>query len=197
MKRALVVFFSLFSLCIPVFASATGTPPQWFGSTTTEVFVGNSMNVDVTVTDIDAGVFVARFTANDGTNESTHELQITIHEVEEENTLPEWFGPENASTTLGELLEFDITFTDADGDDLVITTELPEGALYDTTAGKFSWTPNATGTFEAIFFAFDGTSTSTHTTDIDVRSPNVPPVNHPPEFIGFNPPATATTTVLY
>ncbi|KKU51348.1 MAG: hypothetical protein UX74_C0028G0001, partial [Parcubacteria group bacterium GW2011_GWA2_47_10b] len=150
MKRALVVFFSLFSLCIPVFASATGTPPQWFGSTTTEVFVGNSMNVDVTVTDIDedeltittdlpgnaeydyfngrfiwtpieAGVFVARFTANDGTNESTHELQITIHEVEEENTLPEWFGPENASTTLGELLEFDITFTDADGDDLVIT----------------------------------------------------------------------------
>ncbi|KKW02569.1 MAG: hypothetical protein UY36_C0006G0026, partial [Parcubacteria group bacterium GW2011_GWA1_49_11] len=37
------------------------------------------------------------------------------------NHAPQWFGPENASTTLGELLEFDITFTDADGDDLVIT----------------------------------------------------------------------------
>jgi hypothetical protein len=113
----------------------------------------------------------------------------------DENHLPEFSGPTNASTVVETNLEFVVTANDVDGNpdalgnEVSLSQELPEGASYDAGAGLFSWTPASAGNFTAKFFATDGIGTSTHEVIIDVSEPCD---NRLPEIIG---PDTATTTV--
>ena len=114
----------------------------------------------------------------------------------EENRLPVFTGPQQATTTVATLLEFTVTAGDPDGDALVITANLPHKATYATSTGLFAWIPEQTGTSTATFFAFDGTGTSTHETFITVMATSTE-INLPPLFIDFAPPTTATVHELY
>src|SRR3989344_2039366 len=116
---------------------------------------------------IDSGTSTAIFSAFDGTGTSTRSVVIEVSELAG-NDLPIIIGPETATTTVDTLLEFTVTASDPDGDPLTITSNLPTGAGYNATSGLFSWTPTATGTSTAIFFAFDGTGTTTHDVIIEV-----------------------------
>ncbi len=86
----------------------------------------------------------------------------------DENELPIWTGPTEATTTVSDLLSLTITATDPDNDPLTITTDVPTGASYVATSSLFTWTPTATGTYSALFEAFDGTGTSTHILTVNV-----------------------------
>lgn len=100
------------------------------------------------------------------------------------NQLPIWSGPTHASTTVNTLLELTIAVVDPDGDTLEATTTLPNGARYDISTGKFSWTATATGTYEATFGAYDGTGTSTHMLTIEVGETSTSTENRLPVWDG-------------
>lgn len=118
-----------------------------------------------------------------------------------ENHLPVFTGPSQATTTLGNILEFTVTAADPDSDPLIFSSELPENASWATSTGVFSWTPVATstlGTTTARFFASDGIGTSTHEVLIEVFEPEATTTpNLPPFFVNFAPPTSATSTELY
>src|SRR3989344_8577707 len=104
------------------------------------------------------------------------------------NQLPVWTGPTNATSTVGDLIEFTVTVEDPDNEPLVITTVLPDGASYDEPSGQFSWRPNTAGIHYARFNASDGRGSSLHKVTIEVTEHE----NHLPIFTG---PESATTTV--
>ena len=118
-----------------------------------------------------------------------------------ENHLPVFTGPSQATTTLGNTLEFTVTASDPDDDPLIFSSELPEGANWATSTGLFAWTPQATsslGTTTARFFASDGIGTSTHEVLLEVLEPEATTTpNLPPFFVNFAPPTSATSTELY
>ena len=152
----------------------------------------------------EAGSYIAKFTVCDSRGDSaTLEIVINVTPHPAENHLPMIIGPETATTTVDTLLEFTVTASDPDGDLLTITSNLPTGAGYNATSGLFSWTPTATGTSTAIFFAFDGTGTTTHDVIIEVFPEDEDDdggggsQNSPPSFIDFNPPIIATSTEAY
>src|SRR3989344_5568569 len=151
---------------------------------------------------IDSATSTAMFSAFDGTGTSTRSVVIEVSELAG-NDLPIIIGPETATTTVDTLLEFTVMASDPDGDLLTITSNLPTGAGYNATSGLFSWTPTATGTSTATFFAFDGTGTTTHDVIIEVFPEDEDDdggggsQNSPPTFVDFNPPIIATSTEAY
>ena len=85
-----------------------------------------------------------------------------------ENTPPVIEGPDYASTTTGELLEFEVTFSDPQGDDLTLELILPDGATYDEALHLFSWTPVAVVTTTATFNVSDGEFLTTHVVSLEI-----------------------------
>jgi hypothetical protein len=129
-----------------------------------------------------------------------------------ENHPPVWLGPDVATTTVSELLEFSATVSDEDGDELEISFTIPGGAVYNTASGTFSWLPDATGSFIAEFVASDGLSTSTHEVLIEVieaedngngdngnggNGGGGGSGNLPPYFVDFTPSTSATSDESY
>lgn len=141
-----------------------------------------------------AGTFNANFYATDGKATSTHCVTIEVSpKSEHENTLPIFAGPESVTIEVNHKIEFVVTVNDPDGDQVELTTKLPEGASYNESEGLFSWTPTQVGEYKAKFFTFDGTGTSTHKVHISVTPPNNQGGNTLPIFTG---PDEATTTVF-
>ena len=71
----------------------------------------------------------------------------------------------------GELLEFNISATDADGDQLVYSaSNLPEGASFDPNTQTFSWTPryHQAGVYTVHFEVSDGELTDSEDVTITV-----------------------------
>jgi len=86
----------------------------------------------------------------------------------------------NKSVNEGELLQFAISATDADGDSLTYSaSNLPTGASFDAGTRTFSWTPSfdQAGTYSDIHFEVsDGELTDSENITITVSNVNRPPV---------------------
>lgn len=76
-------------------------------------------------------------------------------------------------------LTFKINAKDADGDRLVLSASgLPQGAVFNTTSGNFTWTPSTgqAGVYTITFKVSDGYLTDSQSVTITVKKPNNPPV---------------------
>ena len=91
-------------------------------------------------------------------------------------------GPKEA--IIDHLLQFTISASDPDGDDLTNTTStLPLGANFDDKTGEFTWTPTTqqTGSFEVTFSVSDG-----ELSDSEVVTITVSTVSQPLTIISVN-----------
>ena len=82
-------------------------------------------------------------------------ITITIGNV---NRAPEFSTIDPPSINENELLEFTVSATDPDGDNIFLSSgELPLGAAFNTTTGVFSWIPDywMAGTYTVVFSATD------------------------------------------
>lgn len=88
------------------------------------------------------------------------------------NSAPVISGVEDQTVSVGEKVEFTVSATDADGDNVTLAAkDLPKGAEFDAKTGKFSWDSAAEGEYTITFTANDGTDTATKTMKLSVTSP--------------------------
>ena len=124
-----------------------------------------------------AGSFQVIFSVSDnGSPVMTDSEEITIA-VGNVNQAPVLNPIGNQSVNEGELLEFVVSATDPDGDDLNYeAADLPTGASFDTTTQTFSWTPEfgQAGSFQVIFSVSDnGSPVMTDSEEITIAVGNV------------------------
>ena len=124
-----------------------------------------------------AGSFQVIFSVSDnGSPVMTDSEEITIA-VGNVNQAPVLNPIGNQSVNEGELLEFVVSATDPDGDDLTYeAADLPTGASFDTTTQTFSWTPEfgQAGSFQVIFSVSDnGSPVMTDSEEITIAVGNV------------------------
>jgi len=122
------------------------------------------------------------FKVNDGEFDSNiATVSITVNPVNDPPVL-EPIG--NKSVTEGNLLEFDISAIDPDGDNLtyLAAPPLPAGASLNSATGQFTWTPDyhQAGTYDVGFSASDGSLSDSGAISIEVSDVvlNQPPVAH-------------------
>ena len=95
-----------------------------------------------------------RFRADDGQKKSAWQaVTVTVDDV---NRNPIFDNIGSQEIEEGELLQFEVNATDADGDDDLqysVTTMLPEGALFDANLHQFTWVPTSAqiGTYHVTF----------------------------------------------
>ncbi len=104
---------------------------------------------------------------SDQTHSVTKSFEIVVSLPH--NRLPIITAPDSISGTTGSQVTFEVTVTDPDGDEVTQRQDVPSGATFATTT--FSWVPENAGTYNANFFASDGTGTSTHQVVITVTVP--------------------------
>ncbi|NQT34885.1 tandem-95 repeat protein [bacterium] len=131
----------------------------------------------------DAGDYTARFVLSDGALNDEATVNISVTNT---NRAPQWDDyPESPGIPENQLLEFTVTGSDPDGDDLniVMTSEdLPEAANFTDNAdgsGLFEWTP----TFDdADVYAVTFTISDTELNDQIVVEITVGDVNRSPQW---------------
>jgi len=105
-----------------------------------------------------AGSYEITFAVTDnGTPSLGNEEIITIN-VENVNRRPELVAIGNRTIGEGRLLQFTISASDPDGDDLIYSaSNLSTGASFDPNTQKFSWKPNykQAGNYEVTFMVTD------------------------------------------
>lgn len=82
-------------------------------------------------------------------------VEIIVNDV---NRLPIIAPIGNKSIDEGQLLEFVVSASDPDGDMVTLSViDLPQGATFNASTGKFSWTPNSgqAGLYRVTFSATD------------------------------------------
>ncbi|MDP8241095.1 MAG: Ig-like domain-containing protein [Candidatus Hatepunaea meridiana] len=88
----------------------------------------------------DEGNYTATFTLSDGQDQDVAVVNISVGNV---NRPPHWDdAPGNSEVAEGALIEFSISGSDPDGEDLTITPDIPEGAEFEETGngtGDFTW----------------------------------------------------------
>ncbi|HII30181.1 TPA: tandem-95 repeat protein [Candidatus Woesearchaeota archaeon] len=129
-----------------------------------------------------SGDYSVRIIASDGTLNDREEVLITV--IEAGNHEPELASPGDFSIVEGNALEFVITAQDVDEDKLICSASgLPEGAAFDTSSLRFSWTPGfrQSGNYTAGFSVSDGTETATASAHIEVIEAG----NQAPSFEGL------------
>lgn len=121
-----------------------------------------------------AGDYTAIFSVSDGRLTDREGIRIAVHNV---NRAPILHPLENQEVNEGELIQFEITAEDPDGDNLVYSAEgLPAGAIFEDRV--FRWTPTneQSGVHEIIFDVSDGSLHAEMTVVITVHNINQPPV---------------------
>ncbi|MCF7811230.1 tandem-95 repeat protein, partial [bacterium] len=130
----------------------------------------------------DSGQYTATFTATDGEFSIQADVTITINHVNRE---PEWVNmPDAVQINENQLLEFTVTASDPDGDNLSINAnsdDLPEGWEFndnDDNTGAFSWMPsyNDAGEYSLVVVVSDGEYQAQSTITITVNNTNRRPV---------------------
>jgi hypothetical protein len=127
---------------------------------------------------VQAGVYPnVRFQVSDGTFTDSEEITITVNHVNR----PPVLSPIGSKTVdEGEALVFIISATDPNGDALTYSaSNLPDGAIFDSGSGTFSWTPGygQAGVYPNVRFQVsDGTFTDSEEITITVNHVNRPPV---------------------
>lgn len=107
------------------------------------------------------------------------------------NRMPIFQPVSNKSIDLGQSVNFEVSATDTDGDNVDLTWDIPAGATFSnvtsgiTARGDFSWTPTSQGAFTLYFYAADDHPTDSKTAVLSVGinvSVPAPPANRAPVF---------------
>ncbi|MCK4647767.1 putative Ig domain-containing protein [Candidatus Pacearchaeota archaeon] len=127
-----------------------------------------------------SGDFYIEVIGTDSFNTDSETLFLTI--LPAPNTPPVLDSIGNKQVDENELLQFTISGTDADGDDLTYSASgLPSGASFNPSTKTFSWTPTYTqsGTYQVKFTVSDGKATDSKTITITVKDVDEEPNNAP------------------
>jgi len=140
------------------------------------VTLSNTNNTFATVTINpgydDAGVYNVNITINDVNSTSVQEFALTVNNV---NRAPTITSSAVTTGAVAALYQYDIDATDADGDNVtysIITNPDPTNMTINTTSGLVEWTPSATGTYNVVVGASDGTNTTNQSFAITVSPPS-------------------------
>jgi hypothetical protein len=136
----------------------------------------NSSSGRITGTPTAAGTANVTLTVSDGLGGSdTESFTWTIVPA---NVAPVLTNPGAQDGIVGEAVDLQVTVTDADGDTLTYSaTGLPTGLSINSSTGRISGTPTATGTFDASVTVNDGRGGSdSESFEWTVVPANVPPV---------------------
>lgn len=116
----------------------------------------------------DAGVYDLTFTVTDGELSDSETLTLTILDA---GSAPVLQKIGDKSVEVGKALNFTISATDPDGDELNYSAvHLPQGAAFNATTRTFSWTPSSTqiGSYDVTFLASDQAFSVSETITITV-----------------------------
>ena len=118
-----------------------------------------------------------QFKVNDSSLTDHENITIVVSNI---NRPPVLDQITNRSVNEGSLLEFNLTATDPDGDDLAYdASNLPDGAVFYPGTGTFSWTPSfdqAATYLDVCFTVNDGNLTERECITITVKNTNRQPV---------------------
>ncbi len=123
-----------------------------------------------------AGTYHVTFSVFDGTATVSETVTFTVNNGNEAPVL-DAIGDQTISE--GNVLEFVVTASDANGDALSYSaSDLPPGATFDAAQRRFSWTPGYTqaGNFTASVTVSDSVFDDSETFTITVTNSNRPPV---------------------
>jgi len=123
-----------------------------------------------------AGTYFVTFTATDGSLNTSETIKITVSNV---NRAPVLNPIGNKTVNETQLLQFTISGSDPDGDNLTFSTiNLPPNASFNPATKQFSWTPNMTqsGNYNVTFYVSDGSLNDSEKITITVINTNRPPV---------------------
>jgi hypothetical protein len=138
-----------------------------------------------TPTSSQAGTYPSvHFQVSDGSLTASEDITIMVSAISPVDQAPSVNAIGNRSVTVGQLLQFDVSATDPNGDKLSYSaSNLPSGATFDPSTRTFSWTPTSgqVGTYSNVRFqASDGSLASWEDVTITVSGPasgaNRPPV---------------------
>ncbi|MBN1409089.1 MAG: tandem-95 repeat protein [Calditrichaceae bacterium] len=140
----------------------------------------NGTNVTWTPTYDQSGSYPVSFTVSDGRLSDTKSTTITVNHV---NRPPVMDVVTAQSVDENALLTFDLSGSDPDAEDKgkwsIQAQGLPDGAVFDSTADKFSWTPTfeQSGSYQVVFMNKDpGGLTDQKTAEITVNHVNRTPI---------------------
>ncbi len=133
-------------------------------------------------------VYAITFTVTDLAHATdSQQTTITVLDI---NSPPAFTPIAPAQVMEGQTLEFTVQVSDPDGDDVILSHELPFGASFDTGSRQFSWTPDFLQSraepYVARFEASDGKVSVALAVEITVLDHNRPPrfVNLTDKLIG-------------
>ncbi|MDP8240478.1 MAG: Ig-like domain-containing protein [Candidatus Hatepunaea meridiana] len=135
----------------------------------------------------DAGEYTASFRLSDGSLEVVTDVTVVVNNV---NRAPYWEEiPDEIAVEEDELLEFEVTGVDPDGDDLTIeyhSEDLPEAFNFNDEGdgvGAISWTPGfeEAGEYNAVLTLSDGDLVAVLNLPISVIDVNRTPVWDEPD----------------
>ncbi len=115
------------------------------------------------------GTYKITFNVSDGTFNDSETANISV--ILKNKYTPVIITISNTTIEIGENLNFTVTASDADGDNLTYSaSNLPTGAALDNKSGFFSWTPatGQEGTYKITFNVSDGTFNDSETANISV-----------------------------
>lgn len=143
------------SLGFPVTAVEPDGEPvtwSWSGGPPGATFQGGAFAF--TPTFADSGVYNLRFVATSGSLSDTEHVRLTVIDV---NRRPVLTVPGSRTVAESRLLDFTVSATDPDGDNvLIVTLALPDGAAFD--GSRFLWRPrfDQAGDYSVRFYAVSG-----------------------------------------
>ncbi|OQB39384.1 MAG: flagellar basal body rod modification protein [Candidatus Latescibacteria bacterium ADurb.Bin168] len=213
---------------VPITVNNVNRAPEWDATADQEIAEGSLLSVPVSAHDPDGdqlevtmvanpsgatldglwfqwtpgydaapGVYEVTLRAWDGAAEAFDTFLITVTNT---NRPPEWSPVQPQAVAEGQLLAFQVSATDADGQTLTYSaTDLPSGATFDAPSRTFSWTPTIlqSGFYSVTFNVFDGEATVSQPVQIDVvNTPSLPVWNTmpTPDPVGANLPVTFTVS---
>jgi PGF-pre-PGF domain-containing protein len=129
----------------------------------------------------DNGTYAVSFTVYDGYEEDTENITITVNEKQIINNPPVFDTIADINTTAGSLVNFTVSATDTDNDNLTYynNSVLPENAAFYPDNKSFVWTPSSNGTYNVNFGVDDGNG-GTDSTDVNITVGDVVETNNPP-----------------
>jgi hypothetical protein len=134
-----------------------------------------------TPSELQDGEYTITVKVSDGQLSDSKSFKLTVKEV---NQAPVLGVIGNREIRVGESVSFTVVATDGDvvgGQPQVLTYSLvgnvPSGAVINSSAGVFSWTPNADGDYNFTVAVSDGLATSQQSFSIQVIRPNRAPTD--------------------
>lgn len=139
-------------------------------------FVPATRTFDWTPDTTQAGSYSVTFSVTDGTASDSETMIITVNA---DNQAPVLSPISSKGVSVGDTQYIPITATDPDGDSLTYSaTNLPSGAVFDTTDQLFSWAPSVSqvGSYNVTFSVSDGSASDSEVVAINVVANNQAPV---------------------